>query len=222
MDLNPFDQALIDAFLPLLYPPPSSNAQSFVNDHLASDAVGIDVASRSRLDHRTFYNLLLEWSRSNTSGNYRRSKNANQKKDGNGKSSKSKSTSKQNFTNSELSRQLKSSISLASQPLRKHISHNNVNAKNGNSEQQMNGDDNNDTDASVTSRSFYSTSIHLYLTHEEDDDEDDHDIHSHDDDYHSSSQSSSMWNDEEEGESSTDKSSSSAASKSSTKSTLGM
>jgi hypothetical protein len=34
MDLNPFDQALIDAFLPLLYPPPSSNVQSFVNDHI--------------------------------------------------------------------------------------------------------------------------------------------------------------------------------------------
>jgi hypothetical protein len=177
------------------------------------------------LDRRTLYqNLLLEWSPINTSGNDRRSKDDNQNKDGNGKSSKSKSTSKRNFINSELSHQLKSSISLASQPLwRKHISHYNANVKNGNSEQQVNDDDNDDMDASVTSRSFYSTGIRLYLTHEEDDDEDDYDVHSHGDDYHSSSQSSSMWNDEEEDESSTDKSSSSAAaSKSSTKSTLGM
>jgi len=250
-ELNPFDQALVDAFLPLIYPPPSSpsNVHSFF-EHLSSNAVGIDVASRRRLDRRTLYqSLLLEWNpgyskskhgsgngKSNDggidNGSEKGNGNGNSSTNGNGSSNNKKSTSKRNFINSELSHQLKSVISLASQPLwRKHISRYTSSPSSppispSMSSQEKNGDntdDKNNSSAPSTStspptsspsdvsRSFYSTGIRLYSTPEEDDDEE-YDYHQ--DEYQSSSSTSSMWNEEDEDESSPSSSSSSSSSNS--------
>jgi hypothetical protein len=128
--LNPFDQALIDAFLPLFYPPPSTNLSSFMKKCIIPNSTNIDISSRRRLDRRTLYqSLLLEWN-SGISGIHTNRKNSSNGQKGNGNyhhkssssSSSSSSLSKRNFVNEQLSHQLKSSISLASQPLwRRHI-----------------------------------------------------------------------------------------------------
>lgn len=47
-NLTKFDQALINSFLPILYPPPSHNIQSFIHNHLQSKSTQIDVSSRRR------------------------------------------------------------------------------------------------------------------------------------------------------------------------------
>jgi hypothetical protein len=189
--LNPFDQALVNAFLPLLYPPPSHDMSSFLANELSPQSIQVDVASRRRLDRRTLYqSLLLEW-------NTQKKKKNNNKNESNGSSSSS--SSKRNFISTELSHQLTSSISLASQPLwRQHVSTYHQEPQ----EAQVDHEDNNDqsdTDEGVgeegekhsisdddtenetskvspvatttPSRPFYSTGIRLYSTPEEDDDE---------------------------------------------------
>ena len=221
--LNPYDQALVDAFLPLFYPPPSSpkTNQQFMNQ-LASNAVQIDVASRRRLDRRTLYqSLLLEWRNLSTT---------KQQQNGETKQKSSSSSSKRNFIQPDISHQLKSSISLASQPLwRRHISQyqtttsttptSTVNEDTNDNDKNNNRNDDDDTSQSSsssssdvpTTRSFYSTGIRLYSTREEEDDDDDEYDNNNNNQYmnnnkngnnsnmnHMNNFHPSMWNDDQD------------------------
>ncbi len=187
--LNPFDQALIDAFLPLFYPPPSTNISSFMNKCIIPNSTNIDISSRRRLDRRTLYqSLLLEWNSGISTTNSNSSSEPTGK--GNNKLSSS-SLSKRNFINEQSSHQLKSSISLASQPLwRRHISNSfsttsstmTTDTLSSNKENTNNNDAKNYNESTSTSSnhnlpnpSFYSTGIRLYTTNEEEDDDEDND-----------------------------------------------
>ena len=87
-----FDDALVEAFLPLLHLPPPS----LTLEHLRGKNLNIDVSARRRLDRRTLYqSLLLELSSRGGSGT--------------GKT-------KRNYLSESVARELKGALSLACQP----------------------------------------------------------------------------------------------------------
>jgi len=227
-DLRPLDQALIKAFLPLYYPPiqdqQQEHQQSYQN-YLLSNAMSIDVSSRRRLDRRTLYqSLLLEWNiDSSGSGGGSKSNNAsNASSQSSSSEMNNKSMSKRQFINPQIAHDLKSSISLASQPLwRRHLLKNHQSGSSSNN--KGNGGSSNGN-----MKTFYSTGIRLYSTHEEDDEDyyyDDESSHSSTGGGERQSMSSrSVWEEEEhdDDEASSSINSSSANSSKKLKPTLSM
>lgn len=96
--LSTLDMALIEAFRPLLYPPPPNfSSSSAIVSSLSSNSVNIDIASRRRLDRRVLYeSLLLELSNA--------------------------PIAKRRYLTQDVARSIKGAISLACQPKwRKHM-----------------------------------------------------------------------------------------------------
>ena len=95
-----FDEALVEAFLPLLHLPPPLSAL----EHFRTKSLNIDVSARRRLDRRTLYqSLLLELSSQKVTSS------------GTGKT-------KRNYLSEAVQRDLKGALSLACQPRwRRHL-----------------------------------------------------------------------------------------------------
>jgi hypothetical protein len=86
-DIATLEEAIIDAWMPCVYQPPSPEAV----DYLVKNCRLIDASSRTRLDRRTLYScLMLEW----------RNQNASNRK----------------FLDTTTSRNLQAALSLATQP----------------------------------------------------------------------------------------------------------
>jgi len=160
-----FDQALIDAFLPILFLPPPASAL----ECMKKNASTIDIESRRRLDRRTLYQaLLLELTHAGMSSDTSKTRTDVSTKTG-GESTLPWSTRR--YLDAATSRNLRGAVSLASQPRwRRHIL---VSSQMNTTESILgNNNDNNQTEVKENSIRispwWWQGGIRLYSTEEED------------------------------------------------------